>query len=103
MGGKKGEPRNHGFLAAGKNAFVSFEDFSNGTSSDVHMVSRGTQAQVIHNKRRTGTLKRRRDDRVVLIITLVPCPVFCLVSLLVSHALAEDIFEVVGTTRQTSK
>lgn len=31
--------------------------------------------------------------RVVFTITLVPCPIFCLVSLLVSRALAENLFE----------
>ncbi|KAL1850467.1 hypothetical protein Daus18300_012881 [Diaporthe australafricana] len=45
MVGKKREPRNHGFLIADKNALVEFENFANGTSSDIRIVSKGKKAQ----------------------------------------------------------
>ena len=45
MVGKKREPRNHGFIIANKNALVEFEDFANGTSSDIRIVSKGKKAQ----------------------------------------------------------
>ncbi|RNJ54029.1 hypothetical protein D7B24_001004 [Verticillium nonalfalfae] len=49
---------------------------------------------IVHNKVDKNALKRSQDDRISFSVAFAPCPIVCVLSLIVAKAIKDDAFDV---------